>query len=230
MKTVIVFLLGFFVAHNPTLRRQIITDSYNYNFYVSFKPYKKCNSNKVYTWFKSGDLHTSLGEYDGALLDGIYTKSYVSNNLAEKGSYKSGLKEGVWTEWYEGGKQKTISNWKKGILVGEVKSFSETGKLLLKGKYVKGKKQGTWVDFVKKDTLFYKKGVKRLSKKESLNKKDKLSLAVRAKNYLKKVFGKLKGKKKATKKRNNKRKATKKKQIKDKPKKSTKSKANRRRK
>lgn len=166
----VISLILFF---KPNPKRQIITDDYNYDFSIMLEKKNKFSSKRLYTWFKNGVLHTSYGGASGYLLDGKYTKTYVSGAIAEQGSFNNGVKEGRWFTWYPSGKKKNITHWKKGRLSGRVNEYSEAGTLILKGNYRKGKKQGVWIDFQKKDTLCYKSGKVSLKKEKLKKKKNK---------------------------------------------------------
>lgn len=165
MKIVVLFI-SIFLFFKPNPKRQIITDDYNYDFSILLEKNEKYNTAKSYTWYGNGELHVSEGGASGYLLNGLFTKSYISGAIAEQGEFKKGLKQGTWTTWYLSGKKNTVSNWKEGILSGSVAVFSETGNLISKGKYNKGKKQGVWVDFITKDTLRYKLGEIKNEKKQ----------------------------------------------------------------
>ena len=123
--------------------------------------------NKTYYWFKANAIHHSKGDFGGELLNGSYKRYYITNELEIKGEFVNGLKKGLWKAWYKNGQLRKIEHWKNGLLVGSYQEFDATGKLTLKGKYNNGVKNGKWIDFVKKDTIHYNKGVIKLSKNKS---------------------------------------------------------------
>lgn len=182
-------LLAFFSFFEPSPKRQIIAEDYNYDFYILLDKDVNISRKKVYTWYKNGAIHTSKGGVAGYLLNGEFTKSYVSGAIAEQGYYNEGLKEGKWVTWYVNGIVKTTTYWKKGVLSGKVKEYSDTGKLTLQGKYSNGIKKGTWINFISKDTLKFKGG-------ELISKKKKPSLLrkVKLKERLQKLSSNLKNK------------------------------------
>lgn len=118
----------------------------------------KAKLNKTYFWFRAQEMHSSIGDYAGELIDGQYIKYYRSNQLAEKGTFDKGTKDGQWKSWYKNGNLKTHQHWKKGSLNGKSISLDSLGSVIAIGKYKKGKKTGTWIFPVKKDTIQYKKG------------------------------------------------------------------------
>jgi antitoxin component YwqK of YwqJK toxin-antitoxin module len=92
----------------------------------------------IYYWTKSNEIHTTKGGYDGALLNGAYSISYLSKQLKEKGTFDKGLKSGEWKSWYENGEIDVISNYKKGVLHGEYKKYNEKGEVTLEAEYKNG--------------------------------------------------------------------------------------------
>jgi hypothetical protein len=161
MKFIFFFFIFSFSLLSPfkDTQRRVISDSeYNYAFYTRLKELKSTNSSKFYFWYKSGEIHVSQGASSGNVLHGEYTKSYKSNNLAEKGVIKNGLRDNTWNKWYESGQLYEICNWVRGHRSGSYAQFSEDGKLLIKGEYKHHNKHGMWVNFTKSDTLYYKNG------------------------------------------------------------------------
>jgi len=57
---------------------------------------------RTYYWFHSDTILTTVGGYDGRLLDGSYTVFYPDKNLAEAGEFTNGLRTGEWRTWYPG--------------------------------------------------------------------------------------------------------------------------------
>ncbi len=154
------FVLSVFLFPDKNVQRKIISDSeFNYIFYVTTKESVSVKGAKYYHWYKSGEIHSSLGGSTGNLLHGDYTKSYKDNNLAEQGSFKKGLKNGRWKKWYRNGQLHEIANWNNGLRTGRYLQFSETGELLIGGNFKNNRKNGIWVNGAIKDTMFFKKGV-----------------------------------------------------------------------
>lgn len=167
MRFLLFFATLLFFACKPNAellhKKKVQTTTYKEDCVVVLKNVKP-SLNRTYFWYKSNEIHQSKGGYSGNLLHGKYVKYYITNNLAEKGSFSYGLKKGEWKSWYKNGSLKVIHNWKKGELSGEYFSHNDSGKLLVEGRYSKGKKVGKWIDYVKKDTTHYKKGVVFLKK------------------------------------------------------------------
>lgn len=169
---------------NISQKRQVITEEYTIDFYVADndEKLKKFKKNSSYTWYKSGKVFTTQGEVGGEVLDGSYSKRYKDNQLAEKGLFKKGLREGEWKTWYVNGKLQTTTKWKKGVRQGKYAAFNELGKLQLRGEYCKNKKNSEWIDFVKKDTIYFKDGV---LNEDKIERKKKKAEAVKARKKLK---------------------------------------------
>jgi antitoxin component YwqK of YwqJK toxin-antitoxin module len=153
---------------------------YKYEIEITNDDLKNKSIVKEYFWFKSQQIHKSVGDYNGKLLNGMYVKSYKSNQLAEKGTFKMGLKVGEWFEWYENGKIQKMIHWNKGLLDGDFIEYFEDGRISLTGKFNKGIKDGIWIDYLKKDTTYYSKG---------------LEFNQKPKNKLNRLFNKLRIKK-----------------------------------
>jgi len=159
-----------------------------------------------YYWYKSREIHTSFKDYSGELLDGIYTRYYRLNELAEKGNFKKGLKYGEWKTWHKDtGFVKLSVKWKKGKQQGREVAYDSLGKLNYEGYYKNGLKNGIWVLHKSKDTLYYNKDKKiskaafLASKGNVLNKlferKEKGNIDKKEKiNFLNKLFFKNKNK------------------------------------
>lgn len=80
-----------------------------------------------YTWYKSNQLFTIQGGYDGRILNGEYTSYYKNSGLKAKGCYSAGVKTGIWYSWYPDGNLKEVSHWKKGLKSG-ITDIYENGK------------------------------------------------------------------------------------------------------
>ncbi|MFA7379439.1 MAG: hypothetical protein WC150_03190 [Bacteroidia bacterium] len=119
-------------------------------------------SDRYYSWYRQGTIHTTQGGYDGNLLGGEYVSYYYqTKNIKEKGFYWNGLKNGKWVEWHTNGNLKSTHIWKKGILNGEFTTYDTSGKLTKKGTYLRSKLNGALHIFSNDsllETITYKKG------------------------------------------------------------------------
>jgi MORN repeat variant len=167
------FLLSF---SDPYTIKRISDANFRYEFYTLEKEIKP-NANKTYYWFKGGAIHHAQSGVGGSLLNDSFVKMYLSNQLAEQGQFKKGLKEGLWKTWFANGKLQTVEKWNKGLKTGNYLRYDENGILLEKGNYKNDKKQNKWIDYVKKDTLVYKKGIV-VVKKQKLSELDQYKLNV----------------------------------------------------
>lgn len=161
---------------DPYSIKRISDINFRYEFYTTDKKINPKN-HKTYYWFKGGLIHNAQGGLAGELLDGKFIKMYHSNQLAEQGSFKKGLKTGLWKTWYPNGKMETAQKWSNGIRSGKFYHYDPNGGIMETGSFKSDKKHGTWIDYVKKDTLIYKKGEflmiePKLSKKEKAESKE----------------------------------------------------------
>lgn len=160
MKKMILFSLNCFIlnlaySQSPDkIKNKIHLDSstYLYTFYINDKAIK-IKTDKIYYWYKSGRIFTTMEGYGGKVLNGSFTKYYVTNNLSEEGQFLNGLKSGFWKKWYSNGMLKEKSCWNKGILSGLYKSFDSTGRPVKNGKYIKGKFSGVSYEYDQKNNL-----------------------------------------------------------------------------
>lgn len=209
-------LFSGFNSGDGLQKKQIVTDHFTIDFYVTpHYDLKKAKTEVSYTWYKSGELFTTQGEVGGAILNGVYTKRYLSGQLAEKGTYCEGVKHGVWKTWHANGKLQGLISWKKGKKKGEYGIFDKKGMPQLKGSYKHDKKIGTWENYSSKDTTFtyYKKGeinikktIREKEKSENLKKSSSpstLKLKDRFNKFFKQLFSPQKKKKTSTKKNKN---------------------------
>ncbi len=147
---------------------------FKYSFYLTKKAPKSSDGDKTYYWYKSRNIFHTVGDFDGELLDGLFIKSFRSNQLAEKGIFKKGLKHGSWMEWHENGNIKLSAIWDNGIKIKKYNEYNDQGKLLITGGYFKGEKNKRWINYITADTLYYKKGELLKEKPKSLTLKTKL--------------------------------------------------------
>ncbi|WP_298423794.1 hypothetical protein [uncultured Kordia sp.] len=153
------FILTAFLILIITPQKRIINhQNFDYEFYISQETVKNPKENKMYYWYRSGEIHQSSAGIGGAVLVDSYQKFYKSKQLAEKGNFKNGLKHGVWHEWLESGALEKVIHWKKGVLHGKFISYNKKGEKIEEGNYRNGQKQGAWINYDKKDTLSYKSG------------------------------------------------------------------------
>lgn len=162
MKYLLSIVLLFLLVN--TQKRIINNTDFDYEFYITNEEVKHPKQGKLYYWYKSGAIHSSRSDIGGSVLHDSYTKYYKSSQLAEKGSFKLGLKDGIWKSWNEQGELQVVETWKKGFKHGIFKQYDSVGKMIVKGHYQNHKQHGTWIDYVKKDTLYYKDGNKIIPK------------------------------------------------------------------
>lgn len=161
---------------DPLLVKRISDADYRYEFSTTDKEINP-KKDKVYFWFKGGAIHYAQGGIAGQLLHGKYTKTFHNNHLAEQGEFENGLKKGTWKMWYPNGLIQSTQYWNSGIRAGSYYQYGETGDIVVKGSFKNNKKHGKWIDFIKKDTVVYKKGTiyvekPKLSKEEKLKVKE----------------------------------------------------------
>lgn len=143
---------------DPYTIKRISDLNFRYEFYTTDK-LVKLQANKTYFWFKGGAIHNTQGGIAGTVLNDKFVKMYHSNQLAEQGKFENGLKVGLWTSWHPNGTIQTTQNWKKGLRNGIYYRYDLQGGLAEEGRYKKDKKQGKWIDYEKKDTIVYKRGL-----------------------------------------------------------------------
>ena len=144
---------------NNDLQKKIIrSNDFDIACYVSLKKITSFDDDKIYYWFKSGEIHHSVSSIGGFALHSSYIKHYKSNQLAEQGEFDYGLKNGIWKEWYENGQIKQTIEWRKGLKSGASISYDTIGSPIEKGIYRNNKKAGTSINLKMKDTIRYKKG------------------------------------------------------------------------
>jgi len=152
-------ILLLFILVTP--QKRIVNNSdFDYEFYITQDEVKYPKEGRIYYWYKSGQIHHSKSAIGGSVLHDSYTKYYKSSQLAEKGNFKLGLKDGVWRTWNEEGELQVVVAWKKGVKNGKFMQYDAEGNMTVKGQFQNHKQHGTWVDYVKKDTLYFKDGNK----------------------------------------------------------------------
>ncbi|MBP2832836.1 hypothetical protein J8281_11625 [Aquimarina sp. U1-2] len=150
-------LAGCTTAIEPFNKKNVSDQEYKEKFQITDKK-PKPNSKIKYYWYKSRKVHSSQGDFAGELLDGLYTKHFYTNALAEKGNFNAGKKVGTWKTWYKNGELATVSHYKSGQLSGRNIFFDSLGHILAIGKYARGKRTGKWVFPQINDTIRYRKG------------------------------------------------------------------------
>lgn len=156
---------------DPFLVKRISDADYRYEFSTTDKKIHP-KKDKVYYWFKGGVVHFAQGGIAGEILNGKYTKTFHNNQLAEQGEFENGLKKGTWKIWHPNGIIQSTQYWKSGIKAGAYYQYDETGEIVLEGNFRNNRKHGKWIDFTKKDTVAYKKGIV-FVKKPKLSKEEK---------------------------------------------------------
>ncbi|MEE9363933.1 MAG: hypothetical protein V3U92_15135 [Cellulophaga sp.] len=209
MKFQYVLFLSLFCFHmlNNDIQRKIISDKdYNYVFYVSIEELSSYKVYKEYFWYKSGEVHSSIGSSFGDVLHGVYTKSYLNKNIAEQGSYKKGLKDNLWKKWHTNGMLDETVNWNEGLRSGTYSQYTENGKILQVGKYKNNRKHGEWINKQTADTLYFDTGaeIKKPVKKNALKGKKEKNFKNKIKTFFGRLFSKKGKKRKVKKKRKNK--------------------------
>jgi antitoxin component YwqK of YwqJK toxin-antitoxin module len=187
--TIVALLLISF--SDPYTIKRISDLNFRYEFYTTSKKIKP-KSNKIYYWFKGGLIHNAQAGVAGELLNEKFTKMYHSNQLAEQGEFKNGLKVGLWKTWHPNGIVETTQYWDNGLKKGLFYHYDKNGDVIEKGNFKTDKKQGQWIDYVKKDTIIFKKGVvfvekPKLSKEEKKKQKEEKKKTAAAKKALKEV-------------------------------------------
>ena len=162
-KSSLVFILTF-VSLASTAQNEIIwgttveKEGFTCDIHLIASPSPdKTVKDVYYFWYRSGQLKTTLGDYSGYLLHGLFEKFDMNNNLVEKGNFFYGAKNGNWNEWDNGvmlkedvwnkgqlAKRKTFQNdttikenFRHDKLDG-VRTISVGEKIILKEKYRKG--------------------------------------------------------------------------------------------
>lgn len=144
-----------------------------FQFYT-IKPDKKIklSANQLYYWYIPDTIITTVGGYDGKLLNGEFKVYFPTKNFKEEGRYKYGIKWGTWKEWYPSGQLKSIMIWKKGKRDGLFEYYSDTGTILKKGIYKNDLLSGNITEYFgdgKTKITRYKKG-KLVIKKDNSDK------------------------------------------------------------
>lgn len=165
----ILFLLVSFSS--PDIQKKIIRQNgYDIECYVFLKEITSFDDQKIYYWFRNSEVHHSVSKAGGLVLHEEFKKYYRSNQLAEAGLFKYGLKEGEWRSWYRNGDLKTYTEWWDGLKHGDFVAYDSLGNILTKGYYKRGNRHGEWIDYIKQDTLNYKRGTIQIEKPDSLQK------------------------------------------------------------
>ncbi len=180
-------------SDNEVQKKVLRSGQYDIECYVSLKEGPSFKEDKLYHWFKSGEIHTSRYGAGGPVLHKTYSKFHKSNQLVEQGDFFYGLKDGVWKTWSRDGQLKKTLEWHKGEKSGDFVSYDSSGNIIEKGRFRKNQKIGTWVNLKTKDTIVYKKG--EVFVKEEKPKKE---------GFFKRLFKKKEGKDKKKKKEKNK--------------------------
>jgi len=146
MKQIVLLILitiaQFSISQELKELRHFHTADFKCDFYISFSEKEiKYEDTLHYHWFKSQAIHVTQGNSEGNVLDGSYTKFYISGQMAEQGSFDKGLRDGTWKSWYESGNLKTIYNYSNGLLAGNYSLYNESGDVRETGKIKRGEKE-----------------------------------------------------------------------------------------
>lgn len=159
---IILLLIGLFIVlgftHEKVQKKVIRNKEFDIHFYVLLEE-SETIKDKMYYWYKSGEIHQSYGGSGGQLLHLEYSKYFKNNQLAEKGSFYYGLKSSLWKSWYETGNLKEEVRWRNGEKNGPYFYYDTKGALSVSGKYNSNKKDGVWINIPMKDTTWYENGV-----------------------------------------------------------------------
>lgn len=175
----LLFFLSLFILltsfEELKLKKKITDKEFRYEFFVTEKK-AETKENRMYYWFKGGEIHNSESGISGHLLNDSFEKFYLNNQLAEKGMFNKGLKVGYWKTWHPNGVIKSTQYWDTGRKNGAYHLYDQKGELIEKGYYRRNKKQGKWINYLAKDTVTYKNNeilVVKLSDEQILRNKEK---------------------------------------------------------
>ncbi len=131
--------------YGDTVLKRIISDSdHTQEFYIKLEQPKKFKTDRTYHWFRSGKIHTSVGDVGGQVLHETYVKFDVNRNLLQKGDFDDGLKNGLWKTWATDGNLIKAIEYKQGILNGTHITYTEDGAKQQEGTYRNGLRAGVW--------------------------------------------------------------------------------------
>lgn len=152
---ILIVLTLFSFSSDPYSVKRISDGEFRYEFYTVTREVN-IKANRTYYWFKGGAIHNSESGVVGEVLNDKFIKLFHSNQLAEYGFFKKGLKVGEWKTWHENGKLETVTHWRNGLKNGNFVSFNQDGDMIEKRDYENDRKCGIWINYVKKDTVYYK--------------------------------------------------------------------------
>ena len=161
-----------------SLNRQLIKRKDTvYRFYADFPDHPvHIYPNRLYFWFQKDTILTTVGGYDGRLLDGSYTVFYPDRNLAVSGEFTDGLRTGEWRSWYAGGRIRSIVHWRRGLESGPFTEFDSAGGKSREGVYRDGVLSGkirVYAGDGTYRTIEYKDGMALDEPEKKKDKKDK---------------------------------------------------------
>ena len=154
---IIIFLILFSGKEDEIQKKIFRQDGYDIECFVYIKEVEKFHPEKLYYWYRSQELHQSIGQSGGEVLHQQFKKFDRNNQLVEEGSFDYGLKNEKWKEWYSNGALKKVINYRDGYKDGEEITFNSEGRRISIGKYSKNRKIGRWINYISGDTLYYKK-------------------------------------------------------------------------
>ncbi|MEW4923104.1 hypothetical protein [Algibacter sp. 2305UL17-15] len=154
---IFIFTIGVCFAFTIDVQKRMVRENgFDIECYISLKKSKNFDNNKIYYWFKSGRIHSSLANAGGYVLHNSCSKYYRSNQIAEQGAFNYGLKDGVWKSWYENGQLQLQEFWKAGYKDGKSTVYDSEGKIISVGDYRNNLKTGRWINYKTKDTTYHK--------------------------------------------------------------------------
>lgn len=151
MKFILKVLIIMYVFIGDKNKRKFDDGKFLYEFSIAENNEEvRLNSEVVFFWYKNEKIISSVNGFNGKVLNGIYTKSILSNgSIIEKGEFKNGRKHKQWKKWNKAGRLNSLTTWDRGFKNGEFILYGDDSKVILKGKYIKNKKNGKWITLSK---------------------------------------------------------------------------------
>jgi antitoxin component YwqK of YwqJK toxin-antitoxin module len=134
-----------------------------------------------YYWFHQGEVMSTVGNYSGKLLHGVFEKFDRDGRLLEKGTFDNGLKTGLWTTWHFNGNLAIQRHWSKGWRTNEFTEYYDNGAVKRKGGYKSDVLHGRLYTYSINGELLskekYKRGKLVKAKVKKINKRKEKRLA-----------------------------------------------------
>ena len=100
------------------------------------------NKFRNYYWYKTNELLTTQGGYEGRLLHGEFTELYDSKSLKRKGEFRKGTKQGSWRYWNTEGALTAMTKYRAGRRSGRSLRFDDQGYISESHRYKSDAKNG----------------------------------------------------------------------------------------